>query len=129
MLHLQRCIDHCYITSVQLCRRSHFNPKKSESSENRDDGYIEKVQSYKYLGVYICNDLRWNKTVDLVVGKANRSLGLLRRNFSSCSQQIREKLYFALVRPHLEYACEVWSLHTAELKPDLSWVIIASGQA
>ena len=80
------------------------------------DDPIEKVQSYKYLGVYICNDLRWNKTVDLVVGKANRSLGLLRRNFSSCSQQIREKLYFALVRPHLEYACEVWSPHTAELK-------------
>ena len=80
------------------------------------DDPIEKVQSYKYLGIYICNDLRWNKTVDLIVGKANRSLGLLRRNFSSCSQQMREKLYFALVRPHLEYACEVWSPHTAELK-------------
>ena len=71
------------------------------------DDLIEKVQSHKYLGVYICNDMRWNKTVDLVVGKANRSLGLLRRNFSTCPWQIREKLYFALVRPHLEYACEV----------------------
>ena len=80
------------------------------------DDLIEKVQSHKYLGVYICNDMRWNKTVDLVVGKANRSLGLLRRNFSTCPWQIREKLYFALVRPHLEYACEVWSPHTAELK-------------
>ena len=45
------------------------------------DDLIEKVQSHKYLGVYISNDMRWNKTVDLVVGKANRSLGLLRRNF------------------------------------------------
>ena len=80
------------------------------------DDLIEKVQSHKYLGVYICNDMRWNKTVDLVVGKANRSLGLLRRNFSTCPWQIREKLYFALVRPHLEYACEVWSPHTAESK-------------
>ena len=52
----------------------------------------------------------------MVVGKANRSLGLLRRNFSSCPRQIREKLYFAPVRPHLEYACEVWSPHTAESK-------------
>ena len=80
------------------------------------DELVEKVQSYKHLGVYICNDMRWNKTVDLVVGKANRCLGLLRRNFSTCSRQIREKLYFALVRPHLEYACEVWSPHTTEWK-------------
>ena len=39
------------------------------------DDLVEKVQSYKYLGVYIGNDMRWNKTVDLVVRKANRSLG------------------------------------------------------
>ena len=80
------------------------------------DDLIEKLQSHMYLGVYISNDMRWNKTVDLVVGKANRSLGLLRRNFSTCPRQIREKLYFALVRPRLEYACEVWSPHTAESK-------------
>ena len=86
------------------------------------DDLVEKVQSYKYLGVYICNDMRWNKTIDLVVGKANRSLGLLRRNFSTCSRQIREKLYFALVRPHVEYACEVWSPHTAELKHRIEMV-------
>ena len=86
------------------------------------DDLIEKVQSHKYLGVYICNDMRWNKTVDLVVGKANRSLGLLLRNFSTCPRQIREKLYFALVRPHLEYACEVWSPHTAESKHRIEMV-------
>ena len=60
--------------------------------------------------------MRWNKTVDLVVGKANRSLGLLRRNFSTSPRQIREKLHFTLVRRHLEYTCEVWSPHTAESK-------------
>ena len=66
--------------------------------------------------------MRWNKTVDLVVGKANRSLGLLRRNFSNCSRQLREKLYFALIRPCLEYAREVWSPHTAELKHEIETV-------
>ena len=76
---------------------------------------IEKVDSYKCLGIIICRDLRWNKTVDILVGKAYRSLGLLRRNFSKCSRQVREKLYFAPIRPHLEYACEVWSPYTNEL--------------
>ena len=35
--------------------------------------------------------------------------------FSSCSQQIRN-LYFALLRPHFIYACDVWSPHTAALQ-------------
>ena len=52
---------------------------------------IEKIKSHKYLGVYICNDMRWNKTVDFVVGKANRPYGLLWRTFSTCPRQIREK--------------------------------------
>ena len=56
------------------------------------DDLIEKVQSHKYLGVYICNDMRWNKKVDLLVGRENGSLGLLRRNFSTFPRQIREKL-------------------------------------
>ena len=50
---------------------------------------IEKVDSYKYFGIIICRDLRWNKIVDILVGKAYRSLGLLRRNFSKCSHQVR----------------------------------------
>ena len=52
---------------------------------------IEKVESYKYVGIGICRDLRWNKTVDELVGKANRSLGLLVRSLSKCSHQVREK--------------------------------------
>ena len=62
---------------------------------------IEKVESYKYLGIYISKDLRWNKTVDQIVGKANRSLGLIWRNFSRSPRRVR-KLYFTLVRPNLE---------------------------
>ena len=100
----------CFSMSVTLKRNI------IASEYNISDDLVEKVQSYKYLGVYICNDRRLNRTVDLAVGKANRSLGLLRRNFSTCSRQIREKLYILLVQPHLEYACEVSSPHTAELK-------------
>ena len=92
-------VSKCFSMSVTLKRNI------ITSEYYISDELAEKLQSYKYLGVYICNDMRWNKTVDLVVGKANRSLGLLRRNCSTCSRQIREKAYFALVRPHLEYAC------------------------
>ena len=77
---------------------------------------VQNVDSYKYLGVHITSKIQWNKTVDHMIGKANKTLGLLKRNFSSCSSHIKERLYLSLVRPHLEYSCEVWSPSTEELK-------------
>ena len=77
---------------------------------------VENADSYKYLGVYITSKMQWNKSVDHMIGKANKTLGLLKRNFSSCSSHIKERLYLSLVRPHLEYSCEVWSPSTEELK-------------
>lgn len=93
-MELEFNVAKCFSMSVMLKRNI------IENEYHISDDPVEKVRSYKYLGIYICSDMRWNITVDLVVGKANRSLGLLRRNFCNCSRQIREKLYFALVRPH-----------------------------
>ena len=54
---------------------------------------LEKVQSIKYLGVTIISDLRWNTHVSNVCTKANRTLGFLRRNLYSCSQEVKEAAY------------------------------------
>ena len=75
---------------------------------------VENVDSYKYLGVHLSFKMQWNRTADHMIGKANKTLGLLKRNFSSCSSHINEKLYLSLVRRHLEYSCEAWSPRTKE---------------
>ena len=49
--------------------------------------------------------------------KANRALGFLRRNFGRCPESIKETLYTAMVRPHLEYASGAWNPH---LKKDIN---------
>ncbi|KAJ8038582.1 hypothetical protein HOLleu_16045 [Holothuria leucospilota] len=41
--------------------------------------------------------------------RANRVLGLIKRNFSSFSKEIVLNLYKQLVRPHLDYAAQAWS--------------------
>ena len=41
----------------------------------------------------------------------NRTLGFLRRNLRVSSKSIKECAYKALVRPQLEYACQVWDPH------------------
>ena len=39
---------------------------------------LENVESIKYLGVTITNDLRWNTHASNICSKANRTLGFLR---------------------------------------------------
>jgi len=45
------------------------------------------------------------------VSKANRILGMIKRNFLDRSKETVLLLYKSLLRPHLEYSCQVWSPH------------------
>ncbi len=73
-----------------------------------NDTVMDKVNSYKYLGVIISSNLSWNEQVNSVVLKASRSLGFVRRNISSCRRETKLQCYKSLVRPHLEYAVCGW---------------------
>ena len=57
---------------------------------------IESVTHTKYLGVTVTNDLRWNRHVADVTKKANRMLGLLRRNMSAYDPAVKEAAYMGL---------------------------------
>ena len=43
--------------------------------------------------------------------KANRILGMIKRNFVDRSSDTIITLYKSLVRPHLEYCSQIWSPH------------------
>ncbi len=73
---------------------------------------LEWVNSYRYLGVIINNNLKWGDQSRSVAVKANRVLNLLRRSMYGCTKEAKNKVYKALVRPHLEYCCPVWSPHS-----------------
>ena len=60
-----------------------------------------------YLGVTLTNNLKWSQHVSSVSGKASKVLGLIKRNFSNCPRSVKEIAYATLVRPKLEYGCEV----------------------
>ena len=69
------------------------------------------VDSSKYLGVKVTNDLIWSSHIADVAGKANRSLGFLRRNFKQCTKDVKAATYTTMVRPVLDYASTVWDPH------------------
>ena len=73
---------------------------------------IERTYSYKYLGVTISSNLSWSEHIHAICTKAKRLLGFLYRHFySNANTSSLLKLYISLIRPHLEYACQVWHPH------------------
>ena len=70
---------------------------------------MERVSTYKILGVFIHSDLRWNSHVDYIYKKARKrlySLRILRR--AGVDQASMLKVYTSSVRSLLEYALPVW---------------------
>ncbi len=72
---------------------------------------LQQVSQATYLGVEISDNLSWDAHINKVTGKANRSLGFIKRNLYACSKGVKESAYKTLVRPHLEYASSVWDPH------------------
>lgn len=69
---------------------------------------LSRVTEYKYLGVTITSNLSWAKHIDNIVAKGNKRLGYIRRVLKQASTDTKLTAYKMLVRPLLDYACEIW---------------------
>ena len=73
---------------------------------------LEKVKHFKYLGLWISDDLSWTYHIEAVCSKARRMLGFIYRFFSPhCDANTILTLYRAHVLPILDYASVVWDPH------------------
>ena len=87
-------------------------PVQAPSYLSLNGSTLEIVDSVKYLGITISSDLSWTKHINIISSKARKLVGLLFRQFYRCADaDIIRKLYIAIVRPHLEYASQVWDPH------------------
>ena len=80
--------------------------------DNQSVPRVGPGESVDYLGVSINSKLNWNDHCSKVSSKASKTLGMLRRNISSCPNKVKVQAYQTLVRPKLEYASSAWSPHT-----------------
>ena len=92
---------------------------KIEASYTLEGTILENVDSIKYLGITITNDLKWNTHITNICTRANRTLGFLRKSLFSCPQDVKEAAYKGQVRPVQEYGSSVWDLHTKCLQEEL----------
>ena len=78
------------------------------------DNILDVVHEEKDLGVIIDQDLNFESHFAEKVKKANMMIGIIRRSFLHLDEEMFLQLYKALVRPHLEYANQVWSPRLAK---------------
>ena len=70
---------------------------------------MERVYKYKYLGVVLTDDLMWSEHINHITNKAKKAVGFVYRQFYDMSSKSSLlQLYISLIRPHLEYASQVW---------------------
>ena len=74
----------------------------------RAGSQIQRVDYVKYLGVILTSDLTWTKHITIICSKVWKLTGMMYRRFFHCDPQLMLRLYKAFLRPHLEYAPQVW---------------------
>ncbi|CAF1139688.1 unnamed protein product [Brachionus calyciflorus] len=66
----------------------------------------------KDLGVFVTNDLKWNRQCSSAAAKENRVLGQISNSFLCLEEETLRLFYTGLIRPHLEYAISLWNPFT-----------------
>ena len=69
---------------------------------------LVQVQSAKYLGITITDNLDMGQHVSKISCIATKTMGFLRHNLALARRHTKEVAYKTLVRPQLEYAAPVW---------------------
>jgi hypothetical protein len=84
-----------------------------EFSYSIQNQQLSKTNSCTYLGV-ICNSrLSWTEHINSIASRANRNLHFVMRNLKKGTVAARERAYFTIIRPLLEYCSSIWSPHLA----------------
>ena len=74
-----------------------------------DGATIDRVKTFKLLGVHVSDDLKWLHHIEKFCSKASSRLHFLKLLAQSgASHGDLVNFYTSIVRPILEYACPVW---------------------
>ena len=92
----------------EKCKTMHIGSKNPKSDYFLNDKVLAKTEVEKDLGVLVLCDLKPSKHVATVAAKANRIVGLIRKNFDFLDAETVVALHCSLVRPILEYAVQSW---------------------
>ena len=73
------------------------------------DNTLSRVEFTKFLGVYIDENINWNKHISFVTNKLARMCGILFRVRNSLTLEALTSIYYTLCYPHLTYCVSIWA--------------------
>ena len=74
-----------------------------------DNHAVERVTSFKLLGIHISSNMKWDAHIDFICAKAASRLHFLKVMRKACPNTgDLACFYTTVIRPVLEYACPVW---------------------
>jgi Reverse transcriptase (RNA-dependent DNA polymerase) len=84
-----------------------------------DGAAVDRVTTFKLLGVHVANDLKWTEHVKAISSKvASRLYFLKQLKRSGAPLSDLRCFYTTVVRPVLEYACPVWHSSLTDAQSD-----------
>jgi hypothetical protein len=73
----------------------HQNSIKKQTSYKLHGHTLDNVEASKYLSVTINNNLSWDRHIDNIIGKGNKTLGFFRRNLKDCTKPVKSAAYYS----------------------------------
>lgn len=107
-------IENDLTLNAQKCSVMSFTTKARELRYDYkiDRHILEKNETFKDLGVIFDKTLSFTSHMQTIEAEAYKALGFVIRNSHGFSDNDTIKLlYYAFVRPKLEYACLIWNPH------------------
>lgn len=75
---------------------------------------LEQVDSYRYLGITIQNNLKWDKHINIIKRKIIAMSGVVYRLGNRLNNQTLRSIYFAYIHSQLSYLAPIWGPTTAK---------------
>ena len=79
------------------CKKMHCHQNSTKNKQVRQTSYklhghtLDNEEASKYLGVAININLSWDRHIDNIVGKGNKTLGFIRRILKDCTKHVRQR--------------------------------------
>ena len=100
-----------------------FRKKRKQLPNNiprlcMDGTSIKKIDTVRFLGVKLDENLSWINHIAHVKSKIARGIGVISKARKYFNTRVLVSLYYSLIYPHLIYCVEVWGCaHKTYLKP------------
>ncbi len=94
--------------NIEKCKTMHIGTNNPEIIYNISGEQLNSVSKERDLGVVVESTLKVGEQCSVAASRANRVLGVIKRNIKHKSKEVLINLYKQLVRPHLEYCIQAW---------------------